>query len=158
MRRLVFALLFVCAAIAQTPVVGGNSLTTIVAKADATAQSANIATTTLYTVPANGAGMYRVSCYVVVTRAATTSSTMPACTVGWVDADTAVFANPYVSTTSTANAVGPSSAWQAGGGTGLMIINVAANTNIQYTTSSYASSGATPMLYAVHIKLEYLGQ
>jgi len=36
-------------------------------------------------------------------------------------------------------------------------IQAQAGTAINYSTTGYTSVGATPMQYAIHIKLEYLG-
>jgi hypothetical protein len=114
-------------------------------------QSANIASTTLYAVPANGAGLYRVSCYAVETAADAASSTLPNVGIGWTDNDSgvALLANT-VTPTNTANAPGAF-------GQGVQIIYAKASTNITYQTSNYASGTAAAMKYAVHIKLEYLG-
>jgi hypothetical protein len=114
-------------------------------------QSANIASTTLYAVPANGAGMYRVSCYAVETTADGASSTLPNIGIGWTDSDSSVaLVAGSVTPTNTANAAGAF-------GQGVQIIYAKASTNITYQTSNYASGTAGAMKYAVHIKLEYLG-
>jgi hypothetical protein len=133
----------------------------VIAKVDLTAQAANIAPTTLYTVPVNAGGMYRISGYVILTQAATTSSTLPNIAVNWTDVDVnavilgaALNGNPTNNVVGTTSNVGYSAAAAAIPGT----INAKGGTVIQWLTQSYASSGATPMLYAVHIKLEYLGQ
>ena len=126
------------------------------ARSDAAAQAANIAATTLYTVPASGAGMYRVSFYAVITQAATTSSTLPFGQIVYTDNDTSLTNTATFTNTNTANAVGSVAALFTGGGS-MPVLNVKPGTIIQYQTTSYASTGATPMQYAVHIKLEYLG-
>ncbi|QVN18752.1 hypothetical protein [Burkholderia pyrrocinia] len=114
-------------------------------------QAANISSTTLYTVPANGAGWYRVSAQAVVTQAATTSSTLPNVGVTWTDNDSGVALSATTMTsTNTANAPGAF-------GLGSQMMYVKAGTTIQYQTSNYASSGATPMQYAARVRLEYLG-
>ncbi|MCV9940910.1 hypothetical protein OIU35_31555 [Boseaceae bacterium BT-24-1] len=118
---------------------------------NAAAQAADIAATTLFAVPASGAGMYRVSAYAVVTQAATTSSTLPNVGILWTDGDTSVALSAATMTpTNTANAPGAF-------GNNDIVIFAAASTNIRFQTSNYASSGATPMQYAIHLKLEYLG-
>jgi hypothetical protein len=148
-RRLLSGLLLAAGALcAQTLVVGSQP---VVARVDRTVQGANIGSTLLYTVPSSGAGTYRVSCYVSLTQAATTSSTMPSCGVSYSDLYTNVTASPTVTTTSAANTVGTVS-----GATTL--IHAKAGTAINYSTAGYVSSGATPMQYATHVKLEYLGQ
>jgi len=136
----------------------GNTLNVgpgVVAKYDATAQAANIGATTLYAVPANGGGMYRIIANVVLTQAATTSSTLPNCACVYTDNDSGVSENIAFIPTSTANVVG--TVVLGTNVSGMLVVNAKANTNIQIGTNSYASSGATPMQYAVHIKLEYLG-
>jgi len=140
----------------------GNTLNVgpgVVAKVDATAQAANIANTTLYTVPTNSAGMYRLSGYVVITQAATTSSVLPRILFQFTDLDTGVLVNQGVLTvTNSNNTVGTNSST---GGTSSSIspntFLVPVGGVIKYQLDSYASSGATPMQFAVHIKLEYLG-
>ncbi len=121
------------------------------AQANLSAQAANVAATTIYAVPAGGAGMYRISCYASVTQAATTSSTLPNIGVLWTDNDSGVaLSSTTVTPTNTANTLGAF-------GTGSIIIYAKASTNIQYQTSNYASSGATAMQYGAHIKVEFLG-
>lgn len=129
----------------------GNGLAAAYAKDDRAAQAANIGATTLYAVPANKGGLYRVSCYAVATRAATTSSTLPNIGVLWTDdtSNTPLEAS-NVTPTNTANAIGAF-------GQGVQIVSARAGTNIQFQTSNYASSGATTMEYATHIIVEYLG-
>jgi hypothetical protein len=138
----------------------GNGVGALVAKTDLTAQSASIGSTLLYAVPAAGAGMYEVHCYVVVTQAATSSSTSPDCRLQWTDLDssaTAGFAS--FANTSTLNSLGAGSSNSGGGnaGSGSIRINAKASSNINFTTNGYASSGATAMQYAVHLKLLYFG-
>jgi hypothetical protein len=133
--------------------------TPIVAKADLLAQQATVSPTTLYTVPANAGGMYRISAYSVVTQAATTSSALPGVLVTWTDNDTNFSEFFNLSNSNSTNTVGAISTSPNGGfPSSPSTINVKPGTVIQYSTSTYASVGATPMLYAVHIKLEYLGQ
>ena len=135
----------------------GPGVPGLVAKVDLTAQAASIGSTLLYAVPASGAGMYRFDCYVVLTQAATTSSTLPQCQILWNDNDTNSSESQNVTLTSGTNTVGL---------TGLMsttvnpagVYEVKASTNVNYAVNGYASTGATPMQYAIHIKLEYLGQ
>ena len=126
-----------------------------VAQANATAQQSDIGLTALYAVPTGSPGMYRVSCYTVITRAASTSSTLPQCGVVWTDLDTSVNAGFYITSSSAANSVGTPGT--AAGYYGVTTINAAASTNIVYLTNGYASSGATAMQFAIHLKLEYLG-
>lgn len=114
-----------------------------------TGLTANVSTTGLFAVPSTGAGMYRVSCYVVVTTAATTSSTLPSCNIIWVDKDNANSQSANVTATSSANTLTTYTQ-------GTTIISVAASTSVTWTTAGYASSGATALVYAVHIRIEAL--
>jgi hypothetical protein len=137
----------------------GNGVAPIVAKMDQTAQAANFGPSTVYTVPSSGAGTYLVSCYVVLTQAATTSSTLPFCAVNWTDLDTSTVksgnANELTSGSITGNNVGATGT--TGGWLGVMTIQAAASSTIQIQTAGYVSSGATPMQYAAHVKVQYLG-
>ena len=81
---------------------------------DLTAQSANIGATTIVTPSANG--FYRVSVEIVITQAASTSSTLPIVQIAFTEGSSGVA--------------------------------------ITYDTASYASSGGTPMQYALHLRLE----
>lgn len=144
---------------------GGVQLTSVngggpiirVAKNDSPAQTANIPATNLLTAAA--AGTYRLSCYVVITTAATTSSTMPSCSALWTDSDSSAAETVQITTTSAANTVGTNSLSVANtGGAGVAVFQVKSVSNVQFQTSSYASTGGTAMQYAVHVKLEYLGQ
>ncbi|CAB3720111.1 hypothetical protein LMG22037_04690 [Paraburkholderia phenoliruptrix] len=129
----------------------GEGIPVQVASAGQVSQAANVSATTLYTVPAGGAGWYRVSAQAVVTQAATSSSTLPNVGVTWTDNDSGVALSATTMTpTNTANAPGAF-------GLGSQMMYVKAGTNIQYLTSNYASSGATPMQYAVRARLEFLG-
>lgn len=128
-----------------------NGVPAICAQANSAGHAATIPPTTLYAVPADKSGMYRVTAYAVVTQAATTSSTLPNIGIGWTDGDssTALQANT-VSSSNPANALGAF-------GNGSIVISAMAGTNISYLTSNYASAGTTPMHYAVHLKVEFLG-
>jgi hypothetical protein len=142
-----------------TAVMNSSVGTGVVAKADASAQAANLSATTIYSVPAGGAGMYRLSCYIVITQAATTSATLPGCSAYWTDNDTGTTANTSgvaLSSSTSANSVGNNSS-QVNPAESI-IIAAKAGTNIQIATSGYASTGATPMQFGIHVKLEFLGQ
>lgn len=132
--------------------------------ANLTAQAANVGSTVLYAVPATGAGFYRVVGYAVVTQQATTSSTLPNIQITFTDADTNVSGGTISLTANSAGSpVNPPVGFNSDnaiGATGLSgsnIINARASTNINWLTANYASVGATPMQYAVHLKLEYFG-
>lgn len=142
-----------------------NGVPSEYAQINTTTLGANVSQALLYAVPSTGAGLYRVSAYVVVTRQATTSSTMPKVQIDWTDSDTNTAVGPFdVTLTSTAvnPAVGANSAGQnvitadTGTPVGTMIISARQSTNINYRTTGFASSGATSMQYAIHIRLEAL--
>ncbi len=129
-------------------------VTVIVATADATAQTANVSATTLVTPSANT--YYRISCYVVLTTAATTSSTLPNCDVKYTDVDTNTAVTKNFAATGTllgtTNTLGSSLQ-------GSMMFEAKSGVAVQYDTggtTAYASSGATAMQYAVHVKLEQM--
>lgn len=126
----------------------------VVAEYNATA-TGNISSATLYSITASSIGLYRVSCYTVITIAATSSSTLPTCSVGWTDADSGASESLNLTTEPTTNVAGTlgTSATQ----TGTASLGPKLTSNITYATSGYASSGATSMQYAVHLRLEYLG-
>jgi hypothetical protein len=111
---------------------GGVSLST---------QGAAIGTTAIPT-PVLTAGLYRVSTYARITRAATVSSSLTV-TVSWVDGGIAcsqAFAAITGNTTGTVQA-------QA------VMIRADQGTTVSYATA-YASSGATSMQYALDVRLE----
>ncbi len=127
---------------------------------DTTGLTANVAAATLYVVPSSGAGMYRVSAYVVITTAGSISSTLPNVQVVYTDKDSntsvTVDATPVLAAAGlgqtgalTANTVGSLSS-------GELAIYVKASTTIQYQTVNYASNIAG-MTYALHVKLEAMG-
>lgn len=136
------------AAFAHSVSVNGADVRGIVASDGKTAQSANINSPTLYAVPASG--MYRVSVFVVLSRAATTSSVLPGLSVSYTEATTGVAVQDIVTQTANTNTLG----LHMGGS---VIISAQQGSNIGYTTSNYASSGATSMQYSVSLKIEFLG-
>ena len=139
------------AARAQTTSFSGPS---VIAHFDATAQAANVASTLVITTTTKGT--YRATCYVEVTQAATTSSTMPSCSVSWTTADSNSAQSAAITPTSTANTVGTNSATVATA-TPNSQIQVANGANINVSTTGYASVGATVMQFAVHLKIEFIG-
>jgi len=134
------------------PVLINSGAPTRVATAAATAQTANISATTVYTVPANVTATYRVVCYVVLSSAGTTS-TLPACNVVYTDNDTSTVETIALTATSAANTVGTVGAVAT---TAVPGFQAKPGTNIQYSTSGYASTGSA-MAYAIHVKVELLG-
>lgn len=139
--------------------IAGNKMPQIISGAtiDVTAQSAAIATATLYAVPSTGAGQYRVVWDAKVTTAAGTSSTLGALTITYTDPDGTV----QTITATGQNASGTVAATATGNTTATMIIgqplllNCKASTNIQYAFA-YASVAANAMNYNLHIRLESL--
>lgn len=128
-----------------------NGIPVEYAQANVVNQGANIASTTLYAVPANAGGIYRISAYAVETVADAASSTLPNIGIGWTDSDSSVaLLAGTVTSTNTANAPGAFAQ-------GSQIINAKGGTNITYQTSNYASGTAGAMKYAVRLRLEYLG-
>jgi len=124
-----------------------NGIPVEVAMVDANAQTANIATTTLYSVPSNG--FYRVSIYIAVISAGTTS-TMPSTTITYTDGNSGTNAHSTTTTaTNTGNSVTTTFAQTS------YILYAKAGTNIQYSTGSYASTG-NAMQYALRIRVEVL--
>lgn len=138
-----------------------------VRRVDLTGQNNNIGATTLMAVPANSTvsnngGLYRVQCYAVVTTAAGTSSTLPNIQIQWTDNDTNTLASFMNCTPSaTTNTVGTTNSNSNAVGAGVPnanTISVKPGTNITWQAVNYASNPANAMQYAVHIRLQYLGQ
>lgn len=136
----------------------GQGLGPEVAQVDLTAQAAAITTTTLYAVPAAGAGQYRVSYGAKVTTAATTSSQLGALTVTWTDPDGVAISStvPVINNGGTVASTDTANTTSAHVNGFPLMLNAKASTNIQYAMA-YASVGATAMQYNLHIKLEFLG-
>lgn len=132
-----------------------NGIPAEYATVDLTAQTAAIGTTTLYAVPATGAGQYRVSWDSKITTAAGVSSTLGALTIIYTDPDgvtiasvvPAIISGGGIATTATTN---NTSTFMMGVP---LTINAKASTNIQYSFA-YASNAANAMAYNLHIKLE----
>ena len=123
----------------------------IVGVADLTGQTAAKGATNLYTPIADG--VFEVTCTLKVTTAATSSSTLGACTITYTSADGSVAqsivmgmntaAGAYA-TTSTTNSTTTSTL------SGKIIISAKSSVAIQYAIA-YVSSGATPMAYSAHL-------
>jgi hypothetical protein len=119
---------------------------------NAAAQAANINAATLLPAALVLPGNYRIGCFMVVTQAATTSSTLGTCSVSFNERETNTGVGTTVqASTSTMNIVGGTHL------SGVAQISVRGNVIITYSTQSYASSGATPMQYAIRLTIEYLG-
>jgi hypothetical protein len=123
---------------------------------DAVNQQAAIGSTTFITPVYSG--MSLVTVYAVVTVAATTSSTLGPITFTFTGVDTSstitlpvVCSNQQgvMTTIASNNAIGTFLAGSA-------VLHPKAGTAINFTMG-YASSGATKMKYALHLKYAYLG-
>jgi hypothetical protein len=129
------------------------------ATVDTTGLTANVAASTLYAVPANGEGMYRISAYVVETIAGSVSSVLPNVQIIYTDKDSNVAVTIDATPILGAAGLGQTGALNANAGgtvsSGVIVIYVKASTTIQYQTSNYASVAAG-MTYALRIRLELL--
>ena len=116
-----------------------------------TAQTANVGQGAQFITETTD-GQYRLSCYDVVTTAATSSSTLPSFQYAYTDEDTAV-ASSWLGfgSTSTGNTVGTTA------NQGSVYFAAKNNHSVYVATTGYVSSGVTPMAYSLHCKLEYLG-
>ena len=126
------------------------------ATADLTTQSAAITATTLYAVPASGAGRYRVSFVASVTTAASTSSILGGASgfqIVYTDADDSVAKTSPRTITTGVNTDATNTTATAL--SGVITVNAKASTNIQYKFD-YTSVGGTAMQYNLHIILEAL--
>lgn len=108
-------------------------------------QSADASVGALYAVTADGT--YRASCYVVLTRAATTSATLPGCNVNYTDLITNVAMTSQAAQSATGNVVGTHIG-------GVVVFEAKSGTNVGFATTGYASSGATTMQYRVRVVIE----
>ena len=125
------------------------------ANLDVTGQTASVSVSTAwFSVPSGAGGKYRVSCYIILTTVATTS-TLPKCYIGWTDPETSTATSAAFGLTSTGNTVGTSSL--TGAGPTSAVIRAKAGTAITAGTGGYASSPAATMVYSYHYWLEYLG-
>jgi hypothetical protein len=111
---------------------------------NATKQTANVPSTTIATTSRLADRFYRITCAVLVTKAAA-SSTMPACNFGYTD-ETGT-SHRGIQMTATG---GTGSSW------GSATFFAKANTAVDYGTSGYADSGTMPMNYSVHVVLEQI--
>jgi hypothetical protein len=121
-----------------------------VSSVNLTGQTADISATTAYSVPASGAGCYRVTVYMVISQAATSSSTLPDSQIIYTDEDSGATITIPITGALTTNTT--STFAQAS-----FIINAKLSTNIQYAVGQltpYASSGATAMHFAYRLRVE----
>ncbi|GAC1632874.1 MAG: hypothetical protein NVS9B14_06740 [Candidatus Acidiferrum sp.] len=115
----------------------------VVATVALTAQTASIGTTTLYTVPTSGAGMYRVSVDIICTTSGAAGTVGQ--TTGWNNGTTAASL-----TTASPLSLAATGELPAISGN----FYAAAGQLITYSTTVTGGAGAQ---YAIRIKLEYLG-
>lgn len=138
--------------LASSPTCTGTSIAGVaqsIVQADSTTNTANISTTNLIgALPQTG--LYRLTAHIAVVVPGTVSSTLPSISVGYTDGDSAGAISGTVTNTSTGNTTSTIV-------TGEVILYGAISTPVTYSTSSYASSGATAMQYALHLRLEFLG-
>jgi len=116
------------------------------------AQTANLGNTLLFT-PFVTQGTL-VTCNVVLTTAATTSSTLPSCVVSWTDFRTSQAQSVTLTPTWTAGGSGCSGSTTNTVGNSCQSVGFifpGAASNVNYSTTGYVSSGATPMQYAVYV-------
>lgn len=139
-----------------------NGVASIVAAVDLTAQGAAIASSTLYAVPAASNGIYRITWYFKVTRAATTSSTVGGANgfqIGFTDATDSVvigLSSTYGWGANSNNTRNDNSNTTGAFVSGTTVVWAKASTNILYAID-YTSSGVTTMQYELHIRVQQLG-
>lgn len=116
----------------------------------ATTQTANYNSGTAKTLftPTVSGSVYRVNVWEAITRAASSSSTMPSITIGWTDSQGVARTETIVST-SGANTTG-TAGWSN------FMFDTNGSTAVTLTSASYASSGATSMEYTLIAALEQL--
>jgi hypothetical protein len=115
-----------------------------VGAASVSAQAASIAATAIST-PTLAPGLYQVSCYGRVTRAATTSSSLSV-QIGWTDGGVACVAK--AGGTATTNTTSTTT-------NGTVVVRVDQGTSITYSTA-YASVGGVTMTYDLDVLVEAL--
>lgn len=120
--------------------------TQVIGGVDFFTQAANVGTTNLTTAVLPVNAHVTATCYVIITQAATTSSTMPSCTIGWTDVIAVGSPTKTITATSATNTV-------ATFDQGSVTFMAKSGTQITWSTSGYASVGATPMQYTVITRL-----
>lgn len=132
----------------------GNGLASVVATGGATGQTAALAATTIFAVPASKGGMYMVCVNANITRGATTSSILGNVDVTFTSPTDSVAktlldgnVNQYNRTAGNTTADGVSITFP---------VYAKASTNIQLAIG-YTSSGATTMEYEYRYSVIYLG-
>lgn len=134
---------------------GAIPIPVISAEVHLTAQGAAISTTTLLTPAASG--MFRLNVYSKVTRAATTSSTLGAVTIGFTDATDSVAQTLVLALMNQAGTMATTNTGNATSSKlcGSTVIWAKAAVAITYAVA-YVSSGTTTMQYEFHIEAEPL--
>jgi len=130
----------------------GAGFSTVYAKDTLTAQGGNVGNTTL-SGTSGRAGLYRISVYMIVTRAATTSSTLPDSRIRYTDPDSG--ASIFVNATPGSSGNTTSTITQA-----TVLINMGNGGGMTYDigqVTPYASVGGTSMQFAYRIIAEFLG-
>lgn len=135
-----------------------NGVPSEYATVDLTTQAAAISATTIYTPITTG--MFRISVYLQVTRAASTSSILGGATgvvITYHDGDGNVAQTNTVALATTAGAIAVTSAGNstATNLSGTLLIYANSSTAIQYAIG-YTSVGGTTMQFAAHLKVEAL--
>lgn len=134
----------------------GNGIPVEYAAVDLVAQSSPITASSLYVVPATGAGLYKVCFVSKVTTIATVSSVLGGAggfQILYSDADDSVsMTSPLAALFNSTGAALALNTTQ-GQYNGCMMLNVKASSTIQYQMG-YTSVGVTPMQYSLHIILE----
>lgn len=128
-----------------------NGIPGEIATVDLTAQSAAIAATTIYAVPAGQGGMYRISWNADITTAGTSS------VLGGAGGYQVLYTSPtdsVVKTTVSGNSVTSAANTTGTAVSGVMIVYAKASTNIQHQFG-YTSTGTT-MVFQLHAKVEQL--
>ena len=119
----------------------------VVASQQSVNAQANIAAQTLIT--PNADGLYRFTCYIVLTQSATTSATLPNCQLNYTEPDTNQALMDSLIGQNTINTLGTLIAAQR-------TFYAKSGVAITWSTNGYASSGATPMRYTLRVRLEHL--
>lgn len=133
-----------------------GSPSSVVGSADLTAQSAAKTATTIFT--PSSTGLYRISVYLQITTAASTSSVLGGASgvvVSYTDGDGSVAQTDTVALMNPSGGIAITSAVNttATNLNGTMVINAKTGIAIQYAIG-YTSVGVTPMQYAAHLKVE----
>ncbi len=114
---------------------------------DATAQTADIGSTTL--IPSPTPGRYRVSGYIIVTTVDGGGSTLPSIILTWNDADNGQTQTFTLTPTDSHDDLLHPQFNDA-------FLNVGNSGSIDFSTSGYASTTPAKMQFAIHITLEAL--